>query len=523
MKVLLVWTNRGEMGLKSIGVSMVSALLKRDGHEVRLFDTTFFKLGLESADDCRKKMKIFKDADMSSYNMVKEKTDLKEKLIKELDDFDPDVVGVSALFDEKDIAFDISKIVKDRNQEIVVLWGNKQATMSCDEVLSSPYVDYVCVGEGVKFITEFMNGINNNNVRDINNLAYKNEDGIIVKNKLSPYYQDLDSLPFLDWDIYDRRQFVRAYDGKVYISGDHMLSWGCPNICTYCINASYRNLYKEECIESVGKFIRGYSVDRAISELKYLKERFGLTFYKFQDEDFCLKSVSYLKELRDKYVEHINLPFACMTNAKNATYEKLSIMRDMNCVSISIGIENGNDHIRKDVLKRRESKEDIIRAVKDMNRLGIRTSAFNMFGLPFDTRDTIMETVKLNKDSEVRYPNCGFFFPLDKTELKEVSVSNGLCEESTNILDTNVPFLNLKGISKEELIKLRERFLLYVKMPESFYKYIERSEHDDNIGVELLNYLFDIYDKCVFKNDGFWKSSQDKEYTQEMENILKGD
>jgi radical SAM superfamily enzyme YgiQ (UPF0313 family) len=211
-----------------------------------------------------------------------------------------------------------------------------------------------------------------------------------------------------------------------------------------------------------------------------------------------------------------------MANARNATHEKLSIMKSMNCVSISIGIENGNDYIRKDILKRRESKEDIIRAVKDMNTLGIRTSSFNMLALPFDNRGTIMETISLNKESQVRYPNCGFFFPLDQTELKDISVKNGFCEENCNILDTNSPYLELDEISKEEIVKLRERFLLYVKMPQEFYLYIVRSEEDDKIGMMTLDYLYVIYDQCVFSNDGVWDAKgRESHYLNELKNIEK--
>lgn len=521
MKVLLVWPNRGETGLKSIGIAMVSALLKRQGHEVRLFDTTFFDLGLESADVNRKKIRIFKDVDMSAYDMSKKNVDMKDILIKELENFKPDVVGVSALFNEKNLGFKISKIVKEWEINTIVLWGNKQATMSYEEILNSPYVDYVCIGEGIQFISEFMDGIFKGRVENINNLAYIDNNGEIVKNPLSPFFQDLDSLPFLDWEIFDKRQFVRAFDGKVYIAGDHMLSWGCPNSCTYCINNSYRRLYKDGCIGSTGKFIRNYSVNRIVEELEYLKNKWDLTFYKFQDEDFCLKSIAYLEEFKEKYVKHVNLPFTCMANAKNATYEKLSLMKVMNCVSISIGIENGNEEIRTKVLKRRETKEEIIRAIKDMNSLGIRTSAFNMLGLPFDSRETIMETIALNKESEVRYPNCGFFFPLDKTELKVVSVENNFFQDGDSLADTNSPCLNLTEISKEELIKLRERFLLYIKMPDVFYPYIERSEVSDAVGKNLLNYLYQIYEKCVFEKDGFWDASgEEKLYLKKLDSLL---
>ncbi len=139
------------------------------------------------------------------------------------------------------------------------------------------------------------------------------------------------------------------------------------------------------------------------------------------------------------------------------------------------------------------------------------------------SRETIMETISLNREAQVRYPNCGFFYPLDKTELKDISIENNFYREGDDISDTNSPCLTLDDISREELIKLRERFLLYVKMPKTFYKYIELSEKEDEVGLQLLSYLYSIYEECIFENDGIWKSKESEDfYIAGLNNILGG-
>jgi len=520
MRILLVWPNRGEYGLKTIGVSLVSAILKRMGHEVELFDTTFFDLGLEDASEKRSSLKIFKHVSLDNYNMEKVKVDLKEELFKRLDEFKPDMVGVSALFSEIFIGLQITDYVKEWDDNTLVVWGNKIATMSPEKLLLNKNVDCVYMGEGINGLEEFIRKIDNDeDYLNTANVAYLNN-GRLVKNRLLPYFQDLDSLPYLDWSIFDKRQFVRSYDGKVYIAGDHMLTWGCPNRCTYCINHAYRDLYKTYC-SSPGKFIRSYSIDRAIEELEFLKNRWDLTFYKFQDEDFCLKPVSYLEEFTSKYKDRIGLPFAVMANARNATMEKLSMMKDMGCVSVSIGIESGNRHIRREVLKRTESLEDIERAVKDMNSLGIRTSSFNMLGLPFDNRDTIMETVDINRKSQVLFPNSGFFYPLEKTVLRQTSIDNDFFDPiNDEMIDTNNPCLHLKELTTDELVCLRDRFVLYIKMPEEYISFIERSEIDDDIGRKLFVKLCEIYENCILNSGGVWSDDGRKDdYINELISI----
>ncbi len=104
----------------------------------------------------------------------------------------------------------------------------------------------------------------------------------------------MDDLPFIDWDVFDKRHFYKPFDGKVYIGGDYMLNWGCLNRCSYCINYFYHQLYQEQ-----GYNIRRYSIIRIINELEYLKEKYKIEFFKFHDEDFLARPLSNLKELAE--------------------------------------------------------------------------------------------------------------------------------------------------------------------------------------------------------------------------------
>lgn len=521
MNILFVWPNKDQFGFKPMSLSLLSAILKQKGHNVALFDTTFIDFGFKDNTEVRSKLRIFKEVDFGKYDMSKKKVNLEQELLNILNDFKPDIVGISALSDEIYVGFEVSKIVKKWNDKTIVIYGNKAATMAPEKVLHCKEVDFICVGEGVEFIGDFVDCISlNKDPRKIRNLAYRDDYGNIQKNELRPYYQDLDALPFFDWSIFDKRQFIKPFDGKAYKGGDHMLYWGCPHHCTYCLNDSYRKLYGSKA----GRFLRYYSVDRIIEELKYLVSKYEINFFKFHDEDFCLKPMDYFRELVEKYVNEIGVPYTIMANAHNITKEKVALLKKMNCVSVTLGIETGNSKLRKDVLKRTETEEEIIEATKMLNDAGIRTSAFNMLGIPFENRKTVMETIKLNRKAEVQYPNVGFFFPLEGTKLREIAIENGFFDSNSKVVFQNdCPSLTFSEISPEELIALRERFVLYVKMPYAFCKYIERSEKPDEIGKRLTNELYKIYDKCVFDNDGFWNDGGNlKEYLIRLEDIYRG-
>lgn len=509
MRVLLVWPNRAGFGFKPIGLSLLSAMLKSQGHDVRLFDTTYIELGSGGLSTARNRIRIFKPVDTSAMDLDKQPLDLRQETISVLQDFCPEVVGVSALSDEVSVGLEVSRFVKEWNPETPVVWGNKAATMAPERVLAQPDVDYVCVGEGFEFMTSFVEAVAaGSDPTVLPNLVWKDDAGAPHRNPLRPYYQHLDSLPFLDWSIFDHRHFCKPFDGQLYVGGDHMICWGCPYSCTYCINQAYRALYKG----AGGSYLRRYGVERIMEELRYLVDHWDVTFFKYHDEDFCLKPLEYFRTLAREYHDHVGVPFTAMANARNITPEKVALLKQMNCVSVSIGIETANEHLRRDILKRRETKEDIVRAVHMLNDADIRTSGFNMIGVPHETRETVLETIALNREAEVDCSDPGFFYPLEGTELYELSVKQGLFSPSADHgYDDVNPSLNLPGITHDELVALRERFVLYVKLPPEYLPYVTRSEADDEVGRNLTDALLRIYDSAVLMNDGRWDSARSVE------------
>ena len=154
----------------------------------------------------------------------KKKVNLEVEFTKKLDDFKPDLIAVSALSDESENGFKLSAVAKKWNKNLPVVWGNKAPTMNPERILGNENVDYICIGEGIEFIPEFVNCLaSKNDPKKLYNIAFRNNKGNIVKNKIRPFFQNLDSLPFFDLSVFDYRQFVKPYDGNAYIGGDHMI------------------------------------------------------------------------------------------------------------------------------------------------------------------------------------------------------------------------------------------------------------------------------------------------------------
>ncbi len=503
MKVLFVLPNKDAFGYKPIGLALLSAIAKKLGWETKLFDTTEIDFGFYESKSFFKTAKMFKPVDYEKYDMVKKKIDLKEKFTEIFKDYNPDLVAFSVLSDQFMIANKITEIAKELNPNVLVLWGGAHATLAPENILKDYGADFVCVGEGFDAFEEFLTAVEEKkNLYDIKNIwGVKN--GEIIKNEVRPLKQNLDDLPYVDWDIFDKRHSYKPFSGKMYIGGDHMLNWGCVNNCTYCINNFYHNLYLGK---SCGP-IRRYSSKRIIAELKYLKEKYGIEFFKFFDEDFLLRPLDSLKELSELYKEEVNVPFSIETNPKFVDEDRVRLLKNMNCVNVSLGVETGDLKARKEILGRIDSEEDIVRAFKLLREAGIKTSSFNMLGLPFESRETYEKTVEINRKANPQYPQCCFFYPFKGTKLRDVSINQGLFDpkdEDTMVFRHDKPALHFKHLTEEELIEMRNVFVLYIKLPKEYEPFIRRSEQRDETGIKLRDKILEIYDRTVWANDGWY-------------------
>ena len=516
MKLLFIWPNKDAFGYKPIGISLLSSLAKKMGWQTRLYDTTHIDFGFTHVSEDVGQAKIFKSVDMTPFGWVKTKVEMEDELVDILNEYQPDCIAVSVLSDERLIAARATKAVKDWNKNIPVIWGGKFPTLQPEKALIEDGADFVCRGEGLEAFPEFLLALETKKDFYSKNIWGK-ERGELVKNSIRPLMKNLDSLPFVDWDIFTTQShWYKPFDGSAYVAGDYMTNWGCPNNCTYCINHYLHKLYDHK------DKIRRYSVERIIEELKFLKNKFNLQFLKFHDEDFLMRPMHVLRHFSERYGEEINLPFGIMTNPHSVTEKKVALLKKMNCVSVAMGIETGNTELRKNILRRRDSEADILRAFKAFNDYGIKTTAFIMLGLPFETRATYESSIDLVRRAGVRYPGINFFFPFEQTELREIAIQNNFYDpEREKVYQLNYPALTFPNLTSDELVQMRNVFNLYVKLPTIYHPYIKRSEVADDVGILLREKIFTIYDETVWANDGlFVENSKTNCYLSELSDIL---
>ena len=302
---------------------------------------------------------------------------------------------------------------------------------------------------------------------------------------------DLNSLPCPDWSLFNKRHLIGVYRGKICNRGHYLTMRGCPYACSYCTNNYFKKLYKGK-----GRFVRLESVGRTVNNLKKLKKDYDLDIIKFSDDLFLVRSIEELKYFRDDYKKHINLPFLISVTPNMVTEEKIKIIQEAGCVHLSIGIESGNERIRKEILNRNITNEQILNAFKIANKLGIRTSSFNMIDLPTETRRDVFKTIEMNRMAKVGTANVYYLYPFPKTEIRAYCENqNMIPPDADSISIFEGEKFNLSKIPLKELQGLRKTFILYMKMPKVYYPLIRICESNNKYSNWLAKKLYEHMQK----------------------------
>jgi len=135
----------------------------------------------------------------------------------------------------------------------------------------------------------------------------------------------------------------------------------------------------------------------------------------FFDDDFLLPAS--IVEFVRLFKKEIHLPFVINAHVDSITKEKISILKNCGCDLIRIGIESGNYRIRKKILNRRATNLCFVEKSQIIKKHGIRLFTFNMIGLPTETGNNVLETLRLNAQLRPDVVRVATFYPYEGTPI----------------------------------------------------------------------------------------------------------
>jgi len=333
-----------------------------------------------------------------------------KNLVNAVEKINPDVIAYSLITGKHQFFQKINNELKQKFRFFSVFGGPHPTFFP--EFIHEQGVDAICRGEGEQPLLELVRALElRSDYLHIKNLWLKKGEEI-VKNDLRGILP-IENLSVPDRELIHKYAHYRKKKIRFVIT-----SRGCPYSCTYCFNNGLKKIYRSE------KLVRQLTVDKTISDLLYIKDKYHPKRFKFIDDIFTLNK-QWIVEFSEKYRQVIGLPFLAHVRANHIDEDVVKALKNAGCTLVEFGIESGSEHIRNDILKRNMTREQIIRVSLLFKKYGIKTLSFNIMGLPDETVENAIETVQLNIDAKIDYAWCGIFHPLPMTELTDYAISQG--------------------------------------------------------------------------------------------------
>jgi radical SAM superfamily enzyme YgiQ (UPF0313 family) len=397
MRILFIYPNLNAQIGFNYGIAFLSGALKSRGHQTKLLNINE-QLGYPF-----------------EWQRIKE----------DIEEFDPQLIGVSMVTNQYRYCLEIASSIK-RDFAIPVIGGGVHASADPEGVMASQVFDFVCLGEGEHAITELADRLERGvDCSTIPNL-WARANGTITRNKVAPF-AELSDIPPKDYEIFDFQKMIDAKNGWVGV----MASRGCPYRCSYCFNHQMVNLYKKDLETTEGKlhYIRYHPIDEVIGELESLLSRYdNIKTFIFDDDIFTLDK-TYLVEFCRQYRQKVNIPFVVNGHIKNFNQEKASALKESGCSIVKFGVESGSERVRREILNRKMSNEEIVRSFEVAHQAGLHTSAFVMLGFPHETKEDMLMTITLLGQIKPGRFRWSIFFPYVHTDAYAVAKKGGFIDE----------------------------------------------------------------------------------------------
>jgi anaerobic magnesium-protoporphyrin IX monomethyl ester cyclase len=161
-------------------------------------------------------------------------------------------------------------------------------------------------------------------------------------------------------------------------------------------------------------------------EIEQLSARYPIRTLNFQDDVFTLHR-AWTLAFCEAYGNRIPFPFWINTRVERIRDEEIvAALARAGCHGVRIGVESGNETLRKEVLKREVTNDDIRAAFVLLRRHGLKVYTCNMLGIPGETPAMIEETIQLNRELAPDDLQFSVFYPYPMTELHDRVMEAGL-------------------------------------------------------------------------------------------------
>lgn len=378
-----------------LGLCSLIAVLKNDGHEVSVFDFSFFDHSLSQFEDAIGDPAL----DVIGFSLR-------------------NIDNVSKTYSREFISrsCELVKQSKELSKSYIVL-GGCGFSLFCSEIMEKTKADFGIFGEGEWAFSQLLKALcGAHHFEQIPNLLFF-ENKILKKNPLMAI-QNLDLLP-----MPDRTLFKKGYE-KWLSTNERQSVYniqtkrGCAFSCIYC---SYPSIE--------GKRVRLRSFQNVVNELQNLVEQDRVKQIDFVDSVFNFP-INHAQAICSEIIRrNLSIKWTCFLSPSLVTEQLLDLMIKAGCVHAELGLDSCSVSMLKN-LNKNFSVEEIEKTIRLFDQKKFSYSCSLIFGGPGETLATVQETVCKLEQFKVQnvfgliglriYPNT----PLEEIACREHIISH---------------------------------------------------------------------------------------------------
>ena len=385
-----------------------------------------------------------KIVDAQFYNICK------DEFRKNIEDYDPDLIGISLLSTEYDVIGDIAAgIAKDVNKDIIVVVGGAHVTSMYLRVLENNNFDYAVRGEGEYAFRDLIRHFNEKGPFPEGVIFRKPNGELHIP--LLTLVRDLDALPYPDYELVD----FSAYSMNIQRYGIDVPAAlpfvrlptvrGCPIGCSFC---------QVEHIS--GKKHRMRSASNVVGELEMLISKYNIKSVNFEDDNAFLNRTRS-KEMLHMMIDHkLNLSWKANGVALfTLDNEILSLMAESGCLMINVAVESGNERVLKDIVMKPIDLKKVPGKIALIQKYNIYVCANFIIGMPGETWDEIRETLQYAETCGADYVKIFIANPLVNTKMHKIAKEMNCIVGDENTIDWRYGRIRTSEFTPKDISILR--------------------------------------------------------------------
>jgi len=344
---------------------------------------------------------------------------MKLKMI--LQDFEPDIVGFSMMFDDSyEYLNGLLEVAKAHSSKIYTILGGAAASYEYEDILKEqPNLDAICFGEGeIPFRRVLLN-----NKPWTHPSAFATRFSLKFNPPCPEYVVNLDDVIDLDYSFVNPEDYNMKEAWSPFAHKDKhkqfflSSSRGCPFRCAFCSATKMhgkrmRFASVDKIIEHVGKLVKGYGMD-------------VLTFY----DDQLLIDKPRAKEIF-RQLAQFNLRIE-MPNGLSVVYldaEMAKLMKAAGVDTVYLAIESGSEYVLKHLINKPLKLSMVKPAIEVLHEAGLFVHGFFVMGMPGETSEHRKETERFIIDSGLDWAGLQMALPMKGSRLYEQCVKEGWIE-----------------------------------------------------------------------------------------------